>query len=140
MHNASDHAYRDLQPDHLVHRGRSQLLTTWGAVTGACLMLRRELFHRLGGLDEGLPVEYNDVDLCLRLGQLGYRQVISPGAVLTHHECQTRSSKSSSADLQALFRVKQRWGLRFSQVGPWWPTQSDICCPKGRPIGLYSET
>ena len=34
MHNASDHAYRDLQPDHLVHRGRSQLLTTWGCDRG----------------------------------------------------------------------------------------------------------
>ena len=34
MHNNADHAYRYLQPDHSVHRGRSQLLTAWGAVTG----------------------------------------------------------------------------------------------------------
>ncbi len=136
MHSGADHAYRNLQPDHRVHRGRSQLLTGWGAVTGACLMLRRELLERIGGLDEGLPVEFNDVDLCIRLGQLGYRQVIPPEAVLVHHESQSRDAKASVTALQALRRVQQRWGLRFGQAGPWWPAQSERNCANGRPEGL----
>ena len=136
MHSGADHAYRDLQPDHRVHRGRSQLLTAWGAVTGACLMLRRELLERIGGLDEGLPVEFNDVDLCLRLGQLGYRQVIPPEAVLVHHESQSRDAEASVTALQALRRVQQRWGLRFGEAGPWWPAQSERNCGDGRPVGL----
>ena len=133
MHSGADHAYRDLRPDHLVHRGRSQLLTAWGAVTGACLMLRRELLERIGSLDEGLPVEFNDVDLCLRLDQLGYRQLIPPEAVLVHHESQSREAKESKTAFKALQRVQQRWGLRFGHAGPWWPDQVDRNCSDGRP-------
>lgn len=136
MNRAADHAYRYLKPDHVVHRGRSQLLTGWGAVTGACLMMRRELLERVGGLDEGLPVEFNDVDLCLRLGQLGYRHMISPEAVLVHHESQSRDAKDSGTALQARRRVQLRWGLRFGQAGPWWPAQSERNSFDGSPRGL----
>ena len=45
MHGGADHAYRGLRPSHGVHRGRSRCLSGWGAVTGACLMVRRELFE-----------------------------------------------------------------------------------------------
>ena len=71
LNHAVGHAYRNLRLNHAVHRGRSQLLSCWSAVTGACLMIRKELLVRVGGLDEDLPVEFNDVDLCLRLVQLG---------------------------------------------------------------------
>ena len=136
MHSGADHAYRDLKPAHNVHRSRSQLLTGWGAVTGACMMLRKALLEEVGGFDEGLPVEFNDVDLCLRLGQLGYRHVIPPEAVLLHHESKSRDSKRSQTALQALKRLQQRWLGRFSQAGPWWPTQSERNCADGRPLGL----
>jgi GT2 family glycosyltransferase len=136
MPSGADHAYRDLQPDHDVHRGRSRLLTGWGAVTGACLMLRKELLERVGGLDEGLPVEFNDVDLCLRLSQLGYRCMIPPEAVLVHHESQSRDAKESRTALQALLRVQGRWPGRFSSAAPWWPAQSERNCADGRPLGL----
>ncbi len=136
MHSGADHAYRDLKPAHNVHRSRSQLLTSWGAVTGACMMLRKALLEEVGGFDEGLPVEFNDVDLCLRLGQLGYRHVIPPDAVLLHHESKSRDSKQSQTALQALKRVQQRWLGRFAQAGPWWPAQSERNCADGRPLGL----
>ena len=136
MHSGADHAYRDLEPSHGVHRGRSRLLTGWGAVTGACLMLRRTLLERLGGLDEGLPVEFNDVDLCLRLGQQGYRNLIPPEAVLVHHESQSRDAEQSSTALQALLRVQRRWPGRFSSAAPWWPGQSECNCDDGRPVGM----
>jgi GT2 family glycosyltransferase len=136
MHSGADHAYRDLEPGHNVHRGRSRLLTGWGAVTGACLMLRRELLERVGGFDEGLPVEFNDVDLCLRLTQLGYRCVIPPEAVLVHHESQSRDAVESRTALQALLRVQRRWPGRFGSATPWWPGQSERNCADGRPLGL----
>jgi GT2 family glycosyltransferase len=55
------------------------------AVTGACLLLRAELFRRLGGFDEALPVEGNDTDLCLRASRLG-KVAIVPEAQLLHYE------------------------------------------------------
>jgi len=136
MHGGADHAYRGLQPDHGVHRGRSRLLTGWGAVTGACLMLRRELLVAAGGFDEGLPVEFNDVDLCLRLGQLGYRHVIPPEAVLIHHESQSRDAHNSGTATAALWRLQQRWPGQLHEAGPWWPAQVERDRADGRPLGL----
>ena len=80
MHGGADHAYARLPYPCPVHRGRAQLLSTWGAVTGACLMVRRDLFVQAGGFDEAFPVEFNDIDFCLRLGQLGSRHVVTPEA------------------------------------------------------------
>ena len=132
----AEHAYRQLPLNHRVHRGRSQLLSRWDAVTGACLMLRKELLQILGGFDEGLPVEGNDVDLCLRLEQLGYRQVIPPEAVLLHHESQSRDVRESRTEARAVLRLQRRWGVRLQRPGPCWPMQADGIHPDGRPRGL----
>jgi hypothetical protein len=61
------------------------------AVTGACLAMRREVFERLGGFDEQFPVNFNDVDLCLRARREGLLVVHEPAAVLRHDECRTRA-------------------------------------------------
>lgn len=67
------------------------LVRNYSAVTGACLMVRRDLYQRLGGMDaQHLAVSYNDVDLCLRLGVAGFRTVYTPHCVLIHHEGATR--------------------------------------------------
>ena len=132
----AEHAYRQLPLHHGVHRGRSQLLSRWDAVTGACLMLRKELLQILGGFDEGLPVEGNDVDLCLRLEQLGYHQVIPPEAVLLHHESQSREVNRSTTEASAVLRLQRRWGARLRAPGPCWPPQVDRIHPDGRPKGL----
>ena len=136
LSHAVGHAYRNLHLNHAVHRGRSRLLTGWGAVTGACLMVRKELLVRLGGLDEGLPVEFNDVDLCLRLVHLGYRCVLPPEAVLIHHECQSRDATASTTAQKALRRIQERYKCRLELELPCWPAQSDRNCADGRPYGL----
>lgn len=136
IRGGADHAYRHLPLHHGVHRGRSRLLTAWGAVTGACLMLRRELLLRVGGFDEGLPVEFNDVDLCLRLGSLGYRHVIPPEAVLIHHESQSRDALASRTAHQALRRLQRRWPGPLQTAHPWWPQQAEPNHADGRPLGL----
>jgi GT2 family glycosyltransferase len=56
------------------------------AVTGACLMLRREVFDELGGFDERFPTTFNDVELCCRARERGYSVVVTPHARLLHYE------------------------------------------------------
>lgn len=56
------------------------------AVTGACLLVRRDLFVELGGFDERLPVAYNDVDLCCRVRARGLTVAVTPHARLLHYE------------------------------------------------------
>jgi GT2 family glycosyltransferase len=62
----------------------------YAALTAACMMLRREVFERAGGFDESFAGDYNDVDFCLRLLDLGFRNVYVPRAALYHFESRTR--------------------------------------------------
>ena len=64
----------------------------FSAVTGACLMTRREVFEQVRGFDEGYAIAFNDVDLCLRIAKAGYRIVYTPFARLRHEEGATRAN------------------------------------------------
>ena len=136
MHGGADHGYARLPYPCPVHRGRAQLLTSWGAVTGACLMVRRALFEQAGGFDEAFPVEFNDIDVCLRLAQLGFRHVVVPEAVLLHHESQSRDAKASATAAEALTRLQLHWNAQLKTPGPWWPGACAPNFPDGRPLGL----
>ena len=56
------------------------------AVTGACLLIRREIFDKVGGFDKGFKIAFNDIDLCLKVGELGYETIYTPYAKLIHYE------------------------------------------------------
>ncbi|QDM22626.1 glycosyltransferase [Tardiphaga sp. vice154] len=85
------------------------------AVTAACLLLRRSDYLAVGGMDEiRFPVAFNDVDLCLKLRQLGRRIVFTPHATLLHLESATRG-KDEAPDRKARFERELRmlrtmWG------------------------------
>lgn len=85
------------------------------AVTAACLMTRRQLFEQLGGLSDDFPVNYNDVDYCLRLREAGKRTVYDPDLRMFHFESSSRSSAVNEWEKQ-LFR--ERW-LRFTDPDPY---------------------
>ena len=84
-------------------------------VTGACMLVRRELFEGLGGFDEGYRNGCEDVDLCLSAREAGYRVRYEPASVLFHHE---GTSEGRFAHVQAnLIRLRERWGHRFDAEG-----------------------
>ncbi len=84
------------------------------AVTGACLMTRRDLFLEMGGLDEGaFPVAFNDTDYCLRVRKAGWRVVCAPLARLFHHELATRGPTWKPLDLLRLHREKREFRKRW---------------------------
>ena len=68
----------------------SEIVRNFSAVTAACLLLQRSIFEEVGGFDESFPVAYNDVVLCVRVMQKGYRNLYTPYAVLYHHESSSR--------------------------------------------------
>ena len=72
---------------------------------------------RMGGFDEQLPVEFNDVDLCLRLQGEGYRIVYTPDAVLYHYENATRQGAQAPED-EKHFRV--RWAELLAKGDPYY--------------------
>ena len=76
------------------------------AVTGACLMTPREVFERVGGLSADFPVNYNDIDYCLKLRALGLRVVYDPGTLLYHFESSSRSTEVADWEKEKLI---ERW-------------------------------
>jgi GT2 family glycosyltransferase len=88
--------------------GQLALPRTLLAVTGACVAIRRAVYFEVGGLDEiNLPIVFNDVDLCLRLGDHGYRVVWTPFAELFHLECASRGLDSD--DPAKRQRANREW-------------------------------
>ncbi len=77
------------------------------AVSGACLMTRADVFARVGGMDLRLPVDFNDVDYCLRVQATGLRVVFTPFARLVHHESASLGSRVPGAD--AVQVMQDRW-------------------------------
>lgn len=82
------------------------------AVTGACLVVRRDRFEAVGGFDPAFAVAYNDIDLCLRLGAKGWGAVWAPHVRLTHHESQSRGRSIVDSVEIDLFRT--RWASKIA--------------------------
>ena len=72
---------------------RLNAVQDYSAVTGACLLVRKSLFKKLGGFNtKNLKVAFNDIDLCIRLKKLNYRVLWTPNALLYHHESVSRGN------------------------------------------------
>lgn len=81
------------------------------AVTGACLLIRRELFLECGGMSEALAVAFNDVELCFRLYEKGYYSVVLQDKPLYHHESVSRGQDESREKWKRLMRER---GILYS--------------------------
>jgi len=81
------------------------------AVTGACMLVRQDLFMRLEGFDERYRMYYEDVDLCLRAHQAGYRVIYCPRSVVVHFESKSSPSleEANARNFQSLPLFLQRW-------------------------------
>ena len=96
--------------------GHSALQRTVSANTAACLVVRRAVFLEVGGFDEAnLPIAFNDVDLCLRIGQRGLRHVWTPFAELLHHESASRGKDHSPENIARSdsenHHMRKAWGV-----------------------------
>jgi O-antigen biosynthesis protein len=97
---------------------RLQLPQYMSAVTAACLIMRRSVFEQVNGFNEtDLTVAFNDVDLCLRIGEVGYDIVMNPYAVLYHLESVSRGPDTDPDKVQRFGKeiayMKERWGNRL---------------------------
>lgn len=103
------HAHHKLPECSHGYFGRASLTSNFSAVTGACLAVRRDLYFRVGGLDEeNLRVAFSDVDFCLKLREKGFRCVYAPNAVLYHHESKSRGL-DDSAEKITRFKQETDW-------------------------------
>jgi GT2 family glycosyltransferase len=104
----SHHFYRE-RGDHPGYWAGNMLVRNYSAVTGACLLTRTDLFHELGGWDLAVPLNFTDMDYCMRLTERGYRIVFQPDAELHHFE----SVSKEGCFQHELDRFVRRWGHRW---------------------------
>ncbi|KAB8043588.1 glycosyltransferase family 2 protein [Janthinobacterium aquaticum] len=103
------HAHSRMLRHHSGYFGRASLLSAFSAVTAACLVIRKSIYDEVGGLNEvELEVAFNDVDLCLRVRELGYTNVLTPYAELYHYESATRGL-DDTAEKSARFGREVRY-------------------------------
>lgn len=114
---AAGHAHRFLRRGEPGYFRQPHVAQFISAVTAACLVVKKEKFVAVGGLDEvHLPVAFNDVDLCLKLEAAGWRNVYVPHAVLLHHESKSRGNDIAPQNIERYRRelriLQERWGTK----------------------------
>lgn len=115
LHGVASHAFQRFPAQPVSPMNRTFVLSqNYSAVTAACMVLRKTIFDDLGGFDENLPNNFNDVEFCLRLRARGWQIVWTPYADLIHHESASRGRDFGSAEHAQLLRetayMHEKWG------------------------------
>lgn len=109
------HSHRGIGRNEPGYFCRAQLRQNLSAVTAACLLVKREIYNEVGGLDEQFEVAYNDVDFCLRVRAAGYQNIYTPNSELYHHESKTRGSDNTKSKQKRFDKEKalllERWSI-----------------------------
>ena len=108
------HSHRGIGGTEAGYFCRAQVRQQLSAVTGACLLIKRDIYNEVGGLDEMFQVAYNDVDFCLRVQALGYQNIYTPFARLIHYESKTRGEDNDPVKIKRFDKEKallsKKWG------------------------------
>jgi GT2 family glycosyltransferase len=108
-----EHANRFLPRGKPGYAWRAELDQELSAVTGACLLVRREVYEQVGGLDEDFPTAFNDIDFCLRVRERGHGIVFAASVEMIHHETitfgQHYSPETSEQEDSDIRRLRARW-------------------------------
>ena len=97
-------AFRGFPAEHPGVNRQLQMTRNYSAVSGACLLMRREMFQQIGGFDEKLSGVFADVDLCLKMRRAGYLIVYTPLAKLCWDPSPPEGLDSSAEAI-----IRQRW-------------------------------
>jgi O-antigen biosynthesis protein len=101
------HAHRHLDQAEPGYAGRAQLVQNLSCLTAACIVVKKDIYQQVGGLDAThFTVGWNDTDFCLKVQKAGYRNLWTPFATLIHHESATRG-QDQTPEKQA--RAEREW-------------------------------
>ena len=118
------HAHKHFGRSHPGYMARASIAQNLTACTAACLMMRRDVFDEVGGLDESFEVAFNDVDLCMKIREKGYLVVFTPYAELYHYESKSRGNDSTPEKLERfrgeIDRFKEKWQKQLDDGDPYY--------------------
>ena len=117
------HLHRHFDRRHPGYMGRLIYAQNLTGVTAACMMIRRDVWNRVKGLDETFEVAFNDVDLCMRIRQAGYLIVWTPFAELYHYESKSRGIEDTPEKRKRfegeVHRFQTRWRKELDAGDPY---------------------
>jgi GT2 family glycosyltransferase len=102
------HVFHQAEGHSAGYAGSAMTIRNYTAVTGACMMTRRDVFEEVGGFNERLRVDFNDVDYCLKVRRAGYRIVYTPYARLYHHESGSFGERRQRPE--EIDEMRETWG------------------------------
>ena len=117
VNGGAAHPYHCFPRDFVGYNAFTHVIRNYAAVTGACMATRRSVLAQVGGFDEAYAIDYNDIDLCLRVLEVGYRIVYTPFAELYHFEGMSAQRTTQNPAEVATFRA--RWS-RFLDNDPYY--------------------
>jgi glycosyltransferase involved in cell wall biosynthesis len=114
LRGVAGHSHKHIPNKNAGYFGRACLQQSFSAVTGACMVIHRQLYLDVGGLNQNqLTVAFNDIDFCLKLREKGLRNIWTPYAELYHHESISRGYEDTR-EKKARFQkecsyMKKKW-------------------------------
>ncbi len=99
LNGFAGHFYLNAPEDYHGLFGSANWYRNLQALTGACQMVRRDLFTKVGGYDEKYRLAFGDIDFCLRVQECGYRNMLTPFARLFHYEGKSRGYQTPVKDI-----------------------------------------
>jgi len=120
----ANHSHKHFARSHPGYFARLICTQNYSAVTAACLLIRKEIFDAVEGLDEeNLKVAFNDVDFCLKVREAGYRNLWTPYAELYHYESISRGAEDSPEKIARFTGevdfMKAKWGEQL-EIDPFY--------------------
>lgn len=119
-HGLCGHMFKGTPEGQWGYHGLTALAHEATAVTGACMLLRRSVFEEMGGFDESMPHNFNDVAICLKLLKHGRRNVVAMNAVLQHIEGATRPSVITDEGKAQMFAEGKILAEKYGMEEPYW--------------------
>ena len=123
-HRSAGHSHYGMPKENLGYMGRLCYTQDVSAVTGACLMVSREIYKEVGGLDEDFKVALNDVDFCLKIRKAGYLNIFTPFAEAIHYESKSRGFEDNKAKKERYNEecenFKEKWKAELETGDPYY--------------------
>ena len=118
------HAHKGFAYDDPGYMARTSIVQNFSACTAACLLVRKDVYNEVGGLDEDYAVAFNDIDFCMSIRKAGYLIVFTPYAEFYHYESKSRGLEDT-AEKRARFngeviRFQSRWSKELEKGDPYY--------------------
>jgi GT2 family glycosyltransferase len=104
--------------------GKLKAVQEVSAVTAACMMVKREVFEQVGGFDEDFAVALNDVDLCMKIRDVGEKIILNPWVEMYHYESKSRGFEDTPEKIarfkKEIRRFRNKWKIELEKGDPYY--------------------